>query len=255
MTRHLLSQNDLSRSDLSWILDRAGELRERPISSLLSGRSMVMFFEKTSTRTRLSFEIGMTQLGGHAVYFDRESSQLSRGESIRDTAEVLSRYADFVMARVQSHETVAELARYASVPVINGLSDREHPTQTTSDLFTIRDHLGRLEGVNVAYIGDASNNVAHSLLLACSRVGANIRVASPFQLRPDPLVVEAAKSNASASGSHVVTYEDPAKAASGADVIYTDVWVSMGQESQRDWRIAQLRPYQINRVTPSRRKF
>jgi len=207
---------------------------------------MVMFFEKASTRTRLSFEIGMTQLGGHAVYLDRESSQLSRGESIRDTAQVVSRYGDILMARVNQHATVVELAQCASVPVINGLSDREHPAQTTSDLLTIRDHLGRLGGATVAYVGDAANNVANSLMLACTRVGANIRLAAPPSLQPDREFTDLARSNAEETGARVSVHDDPVEAVKGADVVYTDVWVSMGQEAERQERMEVLRPYQIN---------
>jgi len=212
----------------------------------LHGRTLVMFFEKASTRTRLSFEIGMTQLGGHAVYLDRESSQLSRGESIRDTAEVVSRYADILMARVFAHSTLEGLAEHASIPVINGLSDREHPMQTMADLMTIREHKGSLEDLRVAYIGDGNNNVTHSLLLACSMVGADIRVAAPPELAPDKGMVELARKNAASTGSSVVITESPAEAAESADVLYADVWVSMGQDSQREERMRLLKPYQIN---------
>jgi ornithine carbamoyltransferase len=246
MPRHYLSQNDLSLVEIDRILDDAASLRSQPRSARLSGRCMVMFFEKTSTRTRLSFEIGMAQLGGHAVYLDRDSSQLSRGESIRDTALVVSRYADIMMARVFAHETVVELARYATIPVINGLSDAEHPAQTLSDLLTIRDHKGRLAGVNVAYVGDGMNNVTHSLLLACSRVGANIAVASPPELAPSPHFVELARENAAGAGTRVLVTTDPDEAVGGADVVYTDVWISMGREAEREERLRLLRPYQVN---------
>lgn len=246
MPRHFLSQNDVSREEIDQILDSAVALRQEPPSDRLRGQSLVMFFEKSSTRTRLSFEIGMTQLGGHAVYLDRESSQLSRGESIRDTAQVVSRYADVLMARVFAHSTVEELARYASIPVINGLSDAEHPMQSMGDLLTIRDHKGRLEGVKVAYIGDGDNNVAHSLLLACTRVGADIAVASPAELRPDPVFVDLARQNADETGSNVFITDDPGRAAEDADVLYTDVWVSMGQETERQERLTTLSSYQIN---------
>lgn len=207
---------------------------------------MVMFFQKTSTRTRLSFEIGMTQLGGHAVFLDRDSSQLSRGESIRDTAAVVSRYADILMARVDLHSTLEELARHACIPVINGLSDLEHPMQSMGDLLTIRDRKGRLDGVRLAYVGDGNNNVTHSLLLACSLVGADIAVASPARLSPDPRFVDQAHKNAQVSGSRVTVTEDPVEAVRDADVVYTDVWISMGREADRDRRLSQLRRYQVN---------
>lgn len=207
---------------------------------------MVMFFEKASTRTRLSFEIGMTQLGGHAVYLDRESSQLSRGESLRDTAQVVSRYADILMARVMRHGTLTELAADATIPVINGLSDREHPMQSMGDLLTMRDHKGTLAGVKVAYVGDGNNNVTHSLMLACGRMGAHIAVASPEDLAPEPSVVRAAQENGARSGGQVTVTTVPEEAVEGAGVIYTDVWVSMGREEERDSRLASLRPYQVN---------
>jgi ornithine carbamoyltransferase len=246
MLRHFLSQNDVSCSEITHLLDLANALRKEPRSDQLKGRTMVMFFEKTSTRTRLSFEIGMAQLGGHAVYLDRDSSQLSRGESIRDTALVVSRYADIMMARVNADATVRELAAHATIPVINGLSDLEHPMQTMGDLLTIRDHKGELKGLRVAYVGDGNNNVTHSLLLACSLVGANISVASPAELQPDQRYVELARVNAAATGLEVTITRDPIEAVEQADVIYTDVWISMGRESERDQRLRLLRPYQVN---------
>lgn len=246
MLRHFLSQNDLSSSEIAAILDQAETLRAEPRSDRLKARSLVMFFEKTSTRTRLSFEIGMTQLGGHAVHMDRDSSQLSRGESIRDTALVVSRYADILMARVNADSTVRELAKYATIPVINGLSDLEHPAQSMGDLLTMRDHKTRLKGLKVAYVGDGENNVTHSLLLACTRVGADISVASPTQLRPDPQFVDLARENAAESGSTVLVTDGAVEAVQNADVVYTDVWISMGREADRQPRLAMLAPYQVN---------
>jgi len=246
MSRSFLSQNDLSSEEIIQVLDLADALRSNPISDRLHGRSMVMFFEKTSTRTRLSFEIGMTQLGGHAVYLDRDSSQLSRGESIRDTALVVSRYADIMMARVNSHQTVADLARFGTIPVINGLSDREHPMQSMGDLQTIRNHKGALAGLKLAFVGDGNNNVTHSLLLACSAVGMNVSVAAPAELAPEEDIVQLARTNASESGSTVLITTDPAEAVGDADVVYTDVWISMGREAEREQRAMLLGPYQVN---------
>jgi ornithine carbamoyltransferase len=246
LPRHLLSQNDLSRSEIEHIFGTAAELKRAPHATLLQGRSMVMFFEKSSTRTRLSFEIGMTQLGGHAVYLDRESSQLSRGESLRDTAEVVSRYADIMMARVNSHASLEQLAKNASIPVINGLSDREHPTQTMADMFTILEHKGRLEGLTLAYVGDGNNNVTHSLLLACSLLGVNVRVAAPEALAPASEYVELARLNARRHPTEVQVTTDPEEAVREADVIYTDVWVSMGREAERANRLELLQDYQVN---------
>lgn len=228
------------------ILDYAQRLRLEPRRGALMGRALVMFFEKTSTRTRLSFEIGMAQLGGHAVQFDPASSQLSRGESLRDTALVVSRYADVLMARVVSHETLTEMARYASIPVINGLSDLEHPCQSLSDLLTIRDHKGNLSGLKVAYVGDGNNNVTHSLLLACSLMGIDISVASPASLSPRAEYIDLARTNADQSRSKISVTTEPREAVEGADVVYTDVWVSMGQELEAANRLSELVPYQVN---------
>lgn len=246
MPRHFLSQNDISSPEIDQLLDAAHLLKQTPIRDDLHGRTLVMFFEKASTRTRLSFEIGMTQLGGHAVYLDRESSQLSRGESIRDTAMVASRYADILMARVYAHTTLLELSSNATVPVINGLSGAEHPMQTMGDLMTIREASKELVGRKLAYVGDGNNNVTHSLLLACSLVGMDVRVAAPEQLQPDHAYVDLARRNARKSGSQVILTNSPEEAVDSADVVYTDVWVSMGRESEREQRLALLRPYQVN---------
>lgn len=246
MARHFVSQNDLSPYEIRAIFEATSDLKRQPIQDDMRGRSLVMFFEKTSTRTRLSFEIGMTQLGGHAVFLDKESSQLSRGESLRDTAEVVSRYADVLMARVYSHETVQELARWATIPVINGLSDAEHPCQTLADLYTIQEHKGRLNDLRIVYVGDGANNVAHSLLLGGTLFGAHVTVASPPALQPQPTYVDSARRNAQRYGGSVTITADATSAAQDADVIYTDVWVSMGQEAERGRRLSLLRPYQIN---------
>ena len=228
------------------MFDLAAAMKARPLRrDELAGRSLVMFFEKSSTRTRLSFEIGMTQLGGHAVYVDRDSSQLSRGESLEDTARVVSRYADLMMARVNAHATVATLAAHADIPVINGLSDEEHPCQSMTDLFTIREHRGALEGVKIAFVGDGQNNVTHSLMIAGAQLGARVWVAAPNDLQPDPHYVDLARRVASDGGAVTVT-DDPREAARDADVIYADVWVSMGREAERDARIARLSAYQVN---------
>lgn len=246
MARHFLSQNDLSAEEVGSVFDLTRRLKATRQCPALQGQSLVMFFEKASTRTRLSFEIGMTQLGGHAVYLDRESSQLSRGESISDTARVVSRYADIMMARVNAHATVAGLAEAASIPVINGLSDEEHPCQSMADLFTVVEHKGHVAGLKVAYVGDGNNNVTHSLMLGVAQLGGHMRVAAPASLQPDRRYVELACRNAEASGGTVQITADPVEAVSGADVIYTDVWVSMGRETGRDERIATLEPYRVD---------
>jgi ornithine carbamoyltransferase len=246
VARHFLSQADLSPHEVLEVFDLASAMKAGPLQrDDLRGRSLVMFFEKASTRTRLSFEIGMSQLGGHAVYVDRDSSQLSRGESIEDTARVVSRYADLIMARVTSHSTVATLAAYADIPVINGLSDEEHPCQSMADLLTIREKKGRVAGLKIAFVGDGANNVTHSLMIAGAQLGAAVCVAAPSGLQPDPRYVELARS-AAADGGTVSVTDDPAEAARDADVIYADVWVSMGREVDRVSRIALLSAYQVN---------
>jgi ornithine carbamoyltransferase len=246
MVRHYLSQNDLTASEIGSIFARAAAMKPVRRSNDLAGRSLVMFFEKTSTRTRLSFEIGMAQLGGHAVYLDRDSSQLSRGESLEDTARVISRYADLMMARVFVHGTVTGLADAASIPVINGLSDEEHPCQSLADFFTIAECKGRVDGLKIAYLGDGNNNVTHSLMLGATRLGACIAVASPLDLLPDERYVSVAEENARESGGRITVGTDPAEAVRDADVVYTDIWVSMGREGESASRMELLRPYQVN---------
>ena len=221
-------------------------MKRQRISTLMAGRSLVMFFEKSSTRTRLSFEIGMGQMGGQAVYLDRDSSQLSRGESIPDTARVVSRYADLIMARVFQHSTLEDLAEYATIPVINGLSDAEHPCQSMTDLFTVLECKGRVRGTRIAFVGDGDNNVTHSLMLGAARLGAHITVAAPLELQPQKRYVDAAEVNARNSGGSVEVMTDPIQAVAGADVIYADVWVSMGREVGREHRLELLHSYQVN---------
>lgn len=246
MPRHFLGQNDLTAAEMQSIFERTSALKGSRISEELRGRTLVMFFEKSSTRTRLSFETGMTQLGGHAIYVDKDSLQLSRGESIADTARVISRYADLLMARVYAHATVIELAAWSTIPVINGLSDEEHPCQSMADLFTVLECKGRLGGVRIAFVGDGNNNVTHSLLLGATQVGAHISVASPSALRPSDHYIELAHANAARSGGSVEITDDPRDAVKDADVVYADVWVSMGREADRSQRIELLSPYQVN---------
>jgi ornithine carbamoyltransferase len=251
MPRHFLGQSDLTPQTIRGLFERTTVMKGARFSNALLGRTLVMFFEKASTRTRLSFEIGMTQLGGHAVYLDRESSQASRGESVSDLARVVSRYADLIMARVYAHRTVTELAEYASIPVINGLSDAEHPCQSLTDLFTMLECKGRLEGLKIAYLGDGDNNVAHSLMLGAAQVGAHLWIASPGELRPDSRFVDMARHLSERFGGSVSITERVQQAVEDADVLYTDVWVSMGQEGEGDRRLELLQPYQVNRQTVS----
>lgn len=245
MPRHFVSQADLTSGEMMHVFDRARALKRERYTAHLPGRSLVMFFEKSSTRTRLSFEIGMAQLGGHAVYLDRQSSQLARGESIEDTARIVSRYADLLMARVYAHDTVLRLAEAAAIPVINGLSDEEHPCQSMADFMTILEVLGRVAGVKIAYVGDGDNNVTHSLLLAAGLLGSHITVASPREMRPRQAFVEAARAAAIEHGGSVTLTDDPIEGVSGADVIYTDVWVSMGREADAEQRLEALAAYAV----------
>ncbi len=213
---------------------------------VLQGRSIAMIFEKPSTRTRVSFEVAAWQLGATALYLNWRDLQLGRGETIADTARVLSRYVDGIVARVKEHDKIVELAKYADVPVINALSDLSHPCQALGDYMTILELKGKLKGLTLAFVGDGNDNVLHSLLIAGAKLGVNIRVASPPQLRPDPQILEKARKEAEYTGAAIEIMEDPVEAVRGADVIYTDVWVSMGQEDIREEKIRLLKPYQVN---------
>ncbi|HEY3272937.1 MAG TPA: ornithine carbamoyltransferase [Methanocella sp.] len=226
-------------------MDRADDLkrmrREGVVTDYLKNRSLAMIFEKSSTRTRVSFEVGMTDLGGHALYLDPTSMQLGRGETVEDTARILSGYVHGIMIRAKSHRTVEQLARNASVPVINGLSDLEHPCQALADLMTIRENKQRFDGLKFAWVGDG-NNVCNSLILAAAMTGMEMAVACPKGYEPDAEIVRKAK----AMGGKVIVTNDVKVAAKDADVLYTDVWVSMGEEAERDQRCRDLRDYQIN---------
>jgi ornithine carbamoyltransferase len=243
--RHFTRVADWSREELLAVLDLADDLKERQQRReehhLLPGRALAMIFQKPSTRTRVSFEVGMAQLGGHALYLAAGDLQLGRGETLRDTATVLSRYVDGVMIRTFAQDDVEELARNASVPVINGLTDSAHPCQALADVMTIRERLGRLEGVRVAYLGDG-NNVCASLMVACAKLGAEFVAATPEGYEPDDAVVEIARE---AGGSVEVT-RDPREAAQGAGVLYTDVWTSMGQDEERERRLRDLAGFGID---------
>jgi ornithine carbamoyltransferase len=212
---------------------------------LLKGKTLAMIFEKPSTRTRVSFEVGMWQLGGYALYLSANDLQLGRGETIADTAQVLSRYVDGIMARVFAHQTILDLVKYSRVPVINGLSDFTHPCQGLADLFTIYEKKGRLSGLKLAYIGDG-NNVAHSLLFGCSKIGMDIILACPSGYEPNPEVVSKAKEEGRRSGCKVKVTNDLKEAARKADIIYTDVWASMGKEKEHEKRVKIFKPYQVN---------
>jgi ornithine carbamoyltransferase len=247
--KSLASLYDLTREEIEEILKTSESLKfqllrgeERP---LLKGKTLAMIFEKPSTRTRVSFEVGMWQLGGYALYLSTTDLQLGRGETIADTAQTLSRYVNGIMARVFAHQTILDLVKYSRVPVINGLSDFTHPCQGLADLFTIYEKKGRLRGLKLAYVGDG-NNVAHSLLYGCSKVGMNITLACPKGYEPHPEVVSKAEEEGKISGCIVKVTIDPKDATRGADIIYTDVWASMGKEKEHEKRVKIFKPYQVN---------
>jgi len=249
MTKHLLSMQDLSTKEVEAILGRATELKQKfrkgEPHEPLHGKTLAMIFEKPSLRTRVTFEAGMTQLGGHAVYLAPADIQLGKRESVSDVAHNLSRWVDVVMARLFKHDTIIELARHSSVPVINGLTDMHHPCQTLADLLTIREKKGKLKGLKVAWVGDG-NNVCNSLMQGCSLLGINFSAACPKGFEPCTKVVEQAKENARKSGAKLAVLTAPRKAVEGADVVYTDVWVSMGQEKEVEKRMRAFKGYQVN---------
>ena len=246
----LLSIHELSTDDVEEILILAEELKAKQKAGiphpLLQGKTLGMIFEKSSTRTRVSFEVGMYQLGGQALFLSSRDLQLGRGEPIKDTARVLSRYLDGIMIRTYGHERIEELARYADIPVINALSDLLHPCQALTDLFTIREYKGKnLAGLKMAYVGDG-NNMTHSLMYAAAKVGMNFAAATPEGYEPNAEVVANAKADAAATGATVTITHNPMEAVAGAAVIVTDTWASMGQEAEHDARTAVFRPYQVN---------
>jgi len=247
--RSLDSLFHLSNEEIEQILKTSELLKFQLLRGeehlLLKGKTLAMIFEKPSTRTRVSFEVGMWQLGGYALYLNAADLQLGRGETIADTAQVLSRYVDGIMARVFAHQTILDLIKYSRVPVINGLSDLTHPCQGLADLFTVYEKKGRLSGLKLAYLGDG-NNVAHSLLFGCSKVGMNITLACPKGYEPDPEVVSKAKEGSKKSGCEVRVTKDPKEAVKEADIVYTDVWASMGKEKEHEKMVRALKPYQVN---------
>ena len=245
MQKDLLKLLDLSKEDIIKILNTADQLKYSQkhglVHDYLRGKTLAMIFEKNSTRTRVSFETGMFQLGGHALFLSGKESQIGRGEPIEDTARVLSRYCDGIMIRTFGQAEVETLAKYADIPVINGLTDFAHPCQVLADLMTIREHKSRLDGLKMCYIGDG-NNMANSLIVGGLKVGMKVSVACPEGYDPDPQVLEFAKTY----GDKFALCRDSKEAAAGADALFTDVWASMGQEEERAVRAAAFAGYQVN---------
>lgn len=249
--KDLLSIHDLSCEEVETILDLAGELKAMQKAGIehriLAGKTLGMIFEKSSTRTRVSFETGMFQLGGQALFLSNRDLQIGRGEPIKDTARVLSRYLDGVMIRTFEHEKVEEFARYADIPVINALTDLLHPCQALTDLLTIREHKGKnLEGLKMAYVGDG-NNMTHSLMYAAAKTGMNFVAATPDGYAPEEEVVQRAQEDAKETGASIALVSDPFIAAKDADILVTDTWASMGQEAEHEERKKIFASYQINR--------
>ena len=242
--KHLLKLMDLTSEEIVSILDLADQLKYEKKNNiahpLLAGKSLGMIFQKSSTRTRVSFETGMYQLGGQALFLSSRDLQIGRGEPVQDTARVLSRYLDGIMIRTFAQQEVEDLAKYGSIPIINGLTDFCHPCQVLADLMTIREHYAALEGLKLTYIGDG-NNMTNYLIVGCLKTGMQIAVACPEGYRPDPAVLAFAEGN-----PNFLLTDDPMEAAANADVVYTDTWASMGQEAEKEARIKAFAGYQVN---------
>jgi ornithine carbamoyltransferase len=248
MTRHFLRDDDLSPQEQAEVLALAAELKKDPFSRrpLQGPRGVAVIFDKNSTRTRFSFEIGVAQLGGHAVVVDGRSTQLGREETLEDTGRVLSRYVDAIVWRTFAQERLSAMASGASVPVVNALSDEFHPCQVLADLQTLAERKGQLTGLRMAYFGDGANNMAHSLMLGGVTAGISVTIAAPAGFAPHPEFVAAAEKRALQTGATVTVTSDPKEAADGVDVLVTDTWTSMGQENDGLDRVRPFRPFQIN---------
>ena len=247
--RHLIDLSEFETQELRKILDTAHDLKQKQKKGkpheILKGKSLAMIFMKSSTRTRVSFEVGMTQLGGHALFLQPSGTQLGRGETIGDTAQVLSRYCDVIMARVFAHSEVVDLAKNATVPVINGLSDFLHPCQIMADMLTIEEHKGGIEGLKITYVGD-SNNVSNSIMQGCTMMGMDVTIGSPKGYTPTEEIMKRADRLSKTYGTTLEVVNTPAEAVKNADVIYTDTFFSMGQEKSKEKENA-LMPFQVNK--------
>jgi ornithine carbamoyltransferase len=247
--RDFLALVDYTPQEIQYLIDLAIDLKKKhkagETHQPLKGKTLGMIFEKSSTRTRVSFEVGMYQLGGHALFLSKNDLQLGRGETVWDTAQTMSRYLDGIMIRTFAHRNVIELARGATIPVINGLTDLSHPCQALADYQTIYEKKGRLQGLKIAYIGDG-NNMLHSLLMGAAKLGLHIAAATPEGYDPDAEVVSLSRENAEQTGGSVQLYRDPKEAIADADVVYTDVWASMGFEAEQEVRERAFQNFQIN---------
>lgn len=245
----LISLHDLTSEEIKNLLELGLKLKSEQKNGIphpiLKGKTLGMIFTKSSTRTRVSFEVGMTQLGGYPLFLSSNDIQLGRGETIHDTAKVLERYLDGIMIRTFAHSDVVELAEEASIPVINALTDLLHPCQVLADLMTAYEHKGRLEGLKFAYIGDG-NNMAHSIMYGCAKAGLDCAIANPAQYQCDAEVVDNAKADFKANGKQLIITQDPIEAIKNADIVYTDTWVSMGQESEKEEKVKVFGDYQVN---------
>ncbi|CAM3114132.1 ornithine carbamoyltransferase [Sporolactobacillus spathodeae] len=248
--RDFLTIAECSEEEIQLLLDTAADLKKKQKAGIvhhdLAGQTLAMIFEKSSTRTRVAFEVGMYQLGGSALYLSSRDMQLGRGETIADTAQVLSRFVDGIMIRTFGHDKVEELAANATVPVINGLTDAHHPTQVIADLLTIQEHKGNLRGLKACFIGDGYNNMAHSLLEGAAATGMDLIVSSPNGYEPDGEILEAAVKRAARNGCTVGFTSSPEEAVEGCDIVITDTWMSMGEEGEAEKRLAAFKDYQVN---------
>ncbi|MBP2473278.1 ornithine carbamoyltransferase [Crossiella equi] len=246
--RHFLRDDDLNPDEQKHLLDLADELKAAPYANkaMAGPKAAAVIFEKNSTRTRLSFEVGIAQLGGHAVVVDGRTMQLGREETIEDTSRVLSRYVDVVVWRTFAHARIEAMASTSSVPVVNALTDEFHPCQVLADLQTVRERFGKLEGLTLTYLGDGANNMAHSLMLGGVTAGMHVRVASPNKFQPLPWVLDSAKQRAAETGGSVSLVSGVDEAVEGSHVLVTDTWTSMGQENDGKDRVGPFRPYQVN---------
>ncbi len=248
--KDFLSLKDFSIEEITKLLRLSISFKQefltgKRVSNILKNKSLALIFEKPSTRTRVSFQVAINQLSGYSIYLDKSSTQLSRGETVSDTGKVLSRYVDGIIARVYSHQTLLELANSSTVPVINALSDLYHPCQALADLLTIIEKKGRTKGIKMAYVGDG-NNVCNSLMIASSKTGINLMVATPPGYEPKQEVIELANKFSSETGSKIKVSNSPEEAVTDAEVIYTDVWISMGQEEEKDKRLRGFQGFQVN---------